>query len=247
MNPNKHPCTKLNETPKATTVTKGPFAIVAANGARTFSHRNNVPTPIGCDGSRSTSSRSRCDPIATTAPNPTPIAINTAAGHPQAAATGASTNPASAPPAGAPACLIEKISVRCRGGAVAANIRLPAGGEGPYPTPITSPETSNAGHHPLAATSNPAPASKAPACKLRTGPHRTSKGPPNVRNNTAPNAFIDWICPIRSGASPAPAVNNGATIGKLWFMKLETVCIPNVVVNAETQPRTQTSPPTQEP
>ena len=60
-----------------------------------------------------------------------PAATASAACQPKYAATGARISPASTPPPCAAACLSEKISPRCRAGAVAPSNRVVPGGIGP--------------------------------------------------------------------------------------------------------------------
>ena len=100
-------------------------------GASSVSSRNTSRGWIDRVVSRSTSIILRSGLSATSVIPPAATASSTAQFHPNATATGATISPASAPPAGAPACLIENISERCCFGAVAAKIRLPDGGVGP--------------------------------------------------------------------------------------------------------------------
>ena len=234
-NENKVPCTIANENASAVIDSSAGFAFIIKYGAATLRGLNSAAGPMARPGSRSISSRSRAGLISAVASSPIAVASISAAGQLQCAATGASTSPANAPPAGAPACLTEKIKVRCCGGAVAARILLPAGGEGPYPTPMSNAAATSNGHQPLDAISSPNTASSAPTCSMRTGPSRASTGPPNSRNKTAPRELNEDRLPTRSGAMPAPAVNSGAITTRLWFRKDATVCIPSVVASATRQ------------
>jgi hypothetical protein len=91
------------------------------------------------------------------------------------------------PPSGAPACLAEKIKVRCSGGVVRASTRLPAGTLGALPRPASSAAASSAAGGPAAAAARPSAAEPAPCWSVRTGPSRARTGVPNAMKSTEPS------------------------------------------------------------
>ncbi len=85
--------------------------------------------------------------------------------------------PASAPPAGTPVCLMEKMRENIAAGAARTRITELAGVVRPYPRPTMKPPSSTSGGEALAASARPHRASTRPAWLTRIGPKRATQPP----------------------------------------------------------------------